>query len=199
MRQFFLDLLQQLDKLAGLKQWERLSLILDPELKKKEINDLLNILCDASNQFPLIPDEYKQSIIRQAVLTDERLIGLNAAFVYRHLNANRDRYLVKDSIVTSQDESKDMTPLTGDARQAKLKEWFDSLGPMVERADHVKNHIHEWEKTLPSKEGQAYQSSGHEKVMSSLLHIEYIKANYDKDGKPLPTWQPEDKWITDKL
>jgi hypothetical protein len=192
MRSFYLKLLQELDKLTGLKQWERLMSIEDVEVRKTEINGLLDILCRVSDQFPMIPVDDQQAIIKHAVISDKDFIGLNAKFIYRSLHTQHEKYVGREQNHETKPEAE---PLTGEARQKMLDLWLKSLNGFGEKIE-CKSHVKVWEETLPPKDkGIVYQSTGPEVVFQREMHLQYIKANYDKDGKPLPTWLPENEWL----
>jgi hypothetical protein len=193
MKDFFLKLLQELDKLTGIKQWDRLASIESVDLRKKEINDLLEILNQTSALFPLIPKDAQKSIIRHAVLSDGDFIGLNAKFVYRSLAAHKDKYFKEVAhIPTEQDPN--WKPLEGEARQEKLQLWLKSLEGFADKIE-TKSHVRELEASLPPKDkGIIYLSTGIEDIFAKQMHIQYIRENFDKDGKPLPGYLTEKEW-----
>lgn len=127
MREFFLNLLNNLDKLAGLKQLDKIYAIHGEDLEgaKKEINILLTVLCDVSKQFPFIPEYEQQKIISHAVISDPEFMSLNGSIIYKWLAKNKDRFF-KESHHIENDQAKG-EPLTGEARAAKLDEWLKSL------------------------------------------------------------------------
>lgn len=126
MREFFLNLLNNLDKLAGLKQLEKIYAAHgeDEVSAKEEINDLLNVLVRVSSQFPFIPRHEQEKIITQAVITDD-FPSLNAHVVYTWLAKHKDKYFKESHHLEKNEVTSE--PLTGEARQAKLQEWLKSL------------------------------------------------------------------------
>jgi hypothetical protein len=125
MRDFFLNLLNNLDKLAGLKQLDKIYAVHGNDIlgAKKEIKILLDVLCNVSNQFPFIPEDDQQKIITQAVISEE-FHSLNGNTLYKWLARHKDKYYRE-----AHHEKKEETaePLTGEARAAALKKWLDSL------------------------------------------------------------------------
>jgi hypothetical protein len=191
MRQFFLDLLQELQKLTGIKQYENMNL--ESDEGKKDLGELLDILVRTCETFPLIPKDAQKSILRHAVISDGDFIGLNAKFVYKSLQAHRDRFFKEAAHMPTQ-EPEGYKPLEGEARQAKLKEWMSKLQEFGEKAT-TQSHVQELVAKLPPKEkGLNYPSTRAEDVLKRELHIEYLKA-MSSSGVPKEEWEPEEDWI----
>jgi hypothetical protein len=189
MRDYFLSLLQNLDKLTGMKQYEKLCQLRD---YKTEINTLLDILCRVCEHFQFIPDEAKKQIINDAVISDPEFIGLNAKFIAKSLNARKEFYLTKkDDVVISPDA------LTGEAREARLKEWEEALNKtemmLTQRSDIYAKVREEWK----PKDGIEYKSTLTEQdILRRELHIQYVRENYHPvTREKLEHWMPEDQWI----
>lgn len=125
MREFFFDLLNNLDKLAGLKQLDKIYAAHgeDAGAAKKEIKILLDVLCNVSAQFPYIPEVDQQKIITQAVIT-EQFPSLNGNDLYKWLVRHKDKYFKESHHEATEQKGE---PLTGEARQEALKKWLDSL------------------------------------------------------------------------
>lgn len=193
MRAFFLDLLNNLDKLTGLKQMERLTAMPDA---KKEINDLLDVLCRVSALFPLIPEEDQKKIIHQAVISDLELTSLNARIVYKWLVTHKDKYF-RESHHVPNEQDPESKPLEGEARQEQLKIWASKLNEFASNVT-TKSHVQAFEESLPPKEkGTVYKST--KSISEARLHLQYIKENYDPiSGKPLLTWKSESDWLTSR-
>lgn len=190
MREFFLNLLQNLDKISGLKQYEKLC---QTEKPKEEIKMLLDILCRVCDQFPFIPFEDKKRIISDAAIADAEFIGLNAKIIFKWLNAKRSNYIKesKDEVVISPDA------LTGDAMQKRLDEWLQAVNSvdvnLTNRVDIYQTVREQWK---PKEGTPAYKHQDDTLVINHQRHLEYLKANYEaRSGKPLPTWMPENEWI----
>lgn len=194
MKEFFLEILNSLDKLTGLKQMEKLGAMPDP---KKEVNELLDILCRVSSQFPLIPKEDQKKIVRQAVISDPELTSLNARIVYKWLNTYRDKYF-KEAAHIPEEQDPNWKPLEGTERQKKLNEWMESLSK-IESKVITKSHVKTWEETLPRKNENAYPSTKAEDVLKAELHLQWIRENHDRDGNPLPTYVEEEIWLKNKV
>ena len=189
MREFFFHLLQNLDKLTGMKQFEKLSQAQNP---KEEIKTLLDILCRVCDQFPYIPDEDKKRIIQDATIADQEFIGLNAKIIFKWLNAKREFYMKdpKDEVVIHPDA------LTGEAMQKRLDEWKEALAKVeinyTQRAD-VRSAV--WTQWQPKEGTPVYHAPQNDVVTDHQRHLDYLKANYDpRTAKPLPTWVPEKEW-----
>jgi hypothetical protein len=188
MKEFFLDLLQELDKLTGIKQWDRIS------HSKDETNELLDILTRTCQMFPLIPVDAQKSILRHAVISDGDFIGLNAKWVYKSLNAQRDRFFKEAAHIPSEVDP-NWKPVEGEARNEWLKKWQESLGSFG--TSPTKSHVQELVERLPPKEkGHSYPSTSAEKVLAAMLHNDYIRANYNPDGSKKEGWKEENEWLT---
>lgn len=186
MREFFYNLLQNLDKLAGLKQYEKLTQTPNP---KQEINTLLDILCRVCDQFPFIPEQDKIKIINDSVVADQEFIGLNAKIIFKWLNAKREFYMKEKG-------EPEISPdaLTGEAREQRLQEWLQAVnkaeGIMTERSDPYKTVREQW--TNPT--GEKYKPLTEEQIYQRVRHLEYIRQNYDSKGKPVPDWISEEEF-----
>lgn len=181
MRDYFLQLLQNIDKLAGLKQYEKICQMND---FKKEINTLLDILCRVCSQFPFIPDDDKKRIIDDAVIADQEFIGLNAKIIYKWLSLKKEFYMKEIGEPEISPEA-----LTGEARQNRLKEWQKAVNglEMVQSSTDKFDHI----KSIKPIDGEVYVPKK-QNDYEYQRHLYYIQDNYDaKTGKELPTWISE--------
>lgn len=92
-------------------------------------------------------------------------------------------------------------PLTGEARQARLKEWMEQ----VQKGDIVKpvgklsyKEIADEGGWLPKKPAP-YPSTNESEVLKRLIHQEYIRTNYDpRTQDKLPGWMIEEDWVNSK-
>lgn len=170
MKDFFYKLLQDLDKLCGLKQYEKLMQSND---RKTEINTLLDILCRVTDQFTYIPAKDQQRIISEAVIMDMEFQGLNARIVWKWLNAKKDIYFQEIAHVPSQNDS---VPLTGEAREARLKEWQEALNALP----YVNSKPVSFEKVRDiSTSTESGYKPNHEATEKHARHIAWIQANYN--------------------
>lgn len=191
MRDFFLDLLNNLDKLTGLKQLEKLMALPDP---KKEINQLLDILCRTCEMFPLIPKDAQKSIISHYVVSDGELTSLNAKIVFKWLNANREKYFKEAAHIPTEPDP-NWKPLEGEARAKWLAEWQKSLQGIGEGTPTI-SHVKQLEMSLPKKTATYHPVTTADDIMQKELHIQYIRENYDPITKEKrPTWLAEDEWL----
>lgn len=188
MREYFLGVLQNLDKLTGMKQYEKL---LQTQDYKTEIKTLLDILCRVCDYYPFIPDENKQSIINDAILSDPEFIGLNAKFISKSLNSRAEHFRQASDTVTISSDA-----LTGEERDKRLAEWMNAVNQaeavMTQPAKSDYSFIQGYKPT----DGREYKSkTSIEDLLNHARHVEYIKQNYDvRTGKPLPTWISEDEF-----
>lgn len=205
MRAYFLNLLNNLDKLAGLKQLDKIHALYpgNKEAVKKEINELLDACCNASSLFPFIPEEDQQKILTHFVITEE-FPSLNAAMVYKALNRQKDKYYKESHHIEKQSDP----PLTGEARQKKLAEWLEALNatPVAQSVAPLENHeisnekrkmqsTIEWLKEKP-KDWQIHRKSSADELNAHDLHLEWIRENYHPHtAKPIEGWIPEKEWL----
>ena len=191
MRDFFLQLLNKLDKLTGLKQMDKL---MSMPNHKQEINDLFDILCRVSDQFGYIPKDDQQRIISENVITDPEFIGLNAKIVFKWLSAAKGPYL--KTLEQTEPMPEGYKPLEGEDRAKAIQEWQDSLKSLE---THVKpelggTRLKSALEELPVLKG--YKSPGLEDLRRAELHTQYVRENYEAiTGKPKPDWIEENKWL----
>ena len=187
MRAYFKQLLKNLDKLTGIRQYEKLCQTPKP---KEEIKLLLDILCRVTDQFQYIPDDQKKHIIDDAVISDQEFIGLNAKFIAKSLNAKKEFYLGKEDDVVIHPDA-----LTGEARQARIREYLAAINgmAMVTDSTNFKEDRYAHIKSIQPSDGQAYKPN--EKTSYEIQrHMEYVKDNYDGSGNKLPTWIEESEY-----
>lgn len=184
MKDYFLQLLQNLDKLTGMKQYEKLMQMSE---YKREINTLLDILCRVCEQFPFIPDEDKKRIINDAVISDGDFIGLNAKFIAKSLNLRKEFYMsLKDDVAIHPDA------LTGEAREKRLQEWLKAINgmEMMNTKEDPYAHI----RAIQPRDGQAYEPQ-QQNEYERQRHFDYIQDNFDSiTGKILPTGISEEEY-----
>lgn len=196
MKEYFLDLLNNLDKLAGLRQVEKI--MASSPNAKAEINELLEVLVRVSEQFPYIPMQDQKNIISAAVVTDGDFTSLNARIVYKWLAIHKDKYFKEAAHIQQKDEN--WVPLTGEARMARLKEWEKSLegfddhqlkGKFVPFADVREIEMKEEKRIPPSPED----------LQMIQLKIEYGRLYSDNNtGRKIKPGSPTfDEWMKTKL
>jgi hypothetical protein len=201
MRLFFLELLNNLHLLTGLRQLDKM-LSGSPTASegKEEINQLIDVMVRVAQQFPYIPEQDQKNIISNAVITDQEFTGLNARVIYKWLALHKDKYF-KESQHVQEMPTEDWQPLTGDARLARLKEWEQALAPMMERANTT-DRVALKEKMILGHERTEkviHHSTPAEEVEKRLLHNKWIGENHDpKTGKPLDTWKSEEDWLKEQ-
>lgn len=122
MREFFFNILTTLDKLTGLQQFNKINEMPDP---KREINELLDMLCAVCNQFGTIPEDDKKRIIEDAILADPEFKGLNAKIIFKWLVSKREMYIKPETDKEVLPEG--YKPLTGAERDAAIKLWQEAL------------------------------------------------------------------------
>lgn len=90
--------------------------------------------------------------------------------------------------------------LTGKERQARINEWLDEVNksPLMKRTARLSHkQIMEEGDWLPKKDGVNYPSCSESEVKKRLLHLEYLKQNYDpRTQDPMPNWIEEDEWVS---
>lgn len=122
MREFFRSELKSLELKTGYKQYERL---LERENWKQDLDELLDILVRVCDQFPYIPDQDKETIIRNNVVSDGEFTGYNGRIIFKWLSQAKNKYFKELAHV----EIKAPEPLTGEEREKWIKAWNESLGP----------------------------------------------------------------------
>lgn len=200
MREYFLDLLNNLDTLAGLRQLEKIYAAAgdDRGAAITEINKLLTALENVSKLFPYIPEAEQQKIINLAVISEE-FPNLNANLVYRWLNRHRDKYFKESHHVKQEQEA---PPVTGEAKQKWIDKWMQEVDKIGKSAPVVmeRDAKMEWLRKRPVEmQEQGYTPPTEEEVRSRELHIRYIRENYDPyTGKQKEGWISEEEWLKRK-
>lgn len=186
MKSYFLTILKNLDKLTGLRQYEKLCQM--PEYKA-EIAKLLDVLVRVCEQFPMIPDVAKCRIIDTNIVADPEFTGLNARVVFKWLNQHKELYSKPQ-----QEQDENWEPLTGEAREKRLQEWLEALSKteaaVTERSDPYKTVREQW----TSHSTEKYKPLTPEQVYEKARHLEYIKHNYDANGKKVDHWITEEEF-----
>lgn len=206
MKEFFWNLLNNLDKMAGLKQLDKIYAAHgeDKEGAKKEIKMLLDVLCNVSSQFQFISEVEQQKIITQSVISED-FPSLNGNTVYKWLARHKDKYFKESHHM--QEDKPGAEPLTGEARQAKLKEWLAALANteqmLIAKATDQELSIEtrkqagnlEWLRNRP-KEVRSYRAPTRQELEARELHLQWIAENFDtRTGAKLPSWLPEEEWL----
>lgn len=197
MREYFLDILNNLDTLAGLRQLDKIYAAAgdNPGAAITEINKLLTALCNVSKLFPFIPAAEQQKIINQAVISEE-FPNLNANLVYKWLNRHKDKYFKESHHVP---EAPAGPPLTGEEKQKWLDKWLVEVEKIGKSAPLPKESSREmeWLRKRPVEMQElGYTPPSEEKVLAHDLHIEYLRENYDVyTGKPKEGWISENEWL----
>lgn len=188
MRDYFKNLLQNLDKLTGMKQYEKLC---QSEKPKEEIKTLLDILCRVSDQFPYIPDEDKKRIINDAVIADQEFIGLNAKIIYKWLAQKKEFYFNETTEPVIHPEA-----LTGEARDKRIAEFLEAINSFETIATKETSYQVVREQWKRPEGVDVYRPNNDAAILyEKERHLEYIRKNYDARTKaPLPTWIPEDEF-----
>lgn len=195
MKEFLLNLLNNLDKLAGLRQIENIyAAHSDANEARREINTLLDLLVNICNQFHYIPDQDKQNIIHHNVVTDQDFKSLNARIVYKWLNAQKDKYYKELAHIPTV-ETETVEIVTGQKRDEYYEQWLKALAPMQDRINITSTNrdvlILGHERQGPTD----YTPLSEDDVTRREKHLRYIKENFDsKTGKKLPDWMEETRW-----
>lgn len=195
MKEFFLELLNNLDKLAGLRQLENIyKAHSDQDAALSEINTLMDLLVNISLKFPYIPEQAQRDIITHNVVTDPEFTSLNARIVYKWLNAQKDKYYKELAHIPTV-ETETVEIVTGQKRDEYYEQWLKALAPIQDRINTTSTKR---EVLILGHERQGptdYTPLSEDDVTRREKHLRYIKENFDaKTGKKLPDWIEETKW-----
>lgn len=188
MREFFLNLLNKLDKLTGFRQMDKLMAMPDA---KQEINELLDILCGTCRQFNYIPEDDQKKIITENVITDADFQGLNAKILYKWFHANKGKFLKE----LAHEETKPVEGykiLEGEAREEKIKEWLGAIAKVgtVSQPQLSGTRLKQNFEDIPKMDYKVKDPAAH------ALHLQWLKECFDaKTGKPNENYIEESKWI----
>jgi hypothetical protein len=199
MKQFFFNLLESLDKVAGIRQLDKIyAAYKTKEEAKPEINLLLNELCSVCERFDYIPRADMQRIIQDGILTDPEFFGLHGRFIFKCLSKACGAYYKEPVEAVKLPEGvESYEPLTGEARAKWLDEWLNVLKKADDNTkmtftnasgSKLKANLSE----LPETKG--YKPPTAETVYLMQLHDQYIRENYTPLGEKKANWASELEW-----
>lgn len=190
MRDFFKAEMRTLKVKTGLNQYENISSLPDAQDQLKTLFDGLVSIC---NEFPFIPDEAKQIIIREAIIKDQEFTGLNARVIWKWLNGKKDLYFKEMAHQKIEEQSE---PLTGEERDKWLQEWLKVVqGGVMQSVPKVDMYA-DMKKRLAPDHTEKYIPDP-EKIIQHELHLQWIKENTDPKTGEI-TGVDEKTWLKNK-
>jgi len=201
MRQFFFTLLNNLYKMAGLRQLEKIyEEFPDKKDHTREINALIDELCKVCGMFSYIPEMDMQNIIRDKIYSDPKFIGLNGKILFNWFDIVKGPYysrFIDEQSKKEQTEKVNAEPLTGEARAKAIKEWQAALNKIghPEKIDNAGSKLkNKFEQLADNTE--KYRPPSDDYFFERQMHVEWIKANFHPVTKEkLPGYVPEKEWI----
>lgn len=138
-------------------------------------------------------------LVADPVLANRSMIE-NRKHVYNRLiRMDYDRVFPQlQQPVKEEKKEHEEPPLTGEAREKKLKEWLEVVNnaPVAYAPPKLTSQQIKEEGDWVAKKVPPYPSTSPEQVAKMILHHEYVKENYNLiTGDPLESWMPEDQWI----
>ena len=199
MRQFFFNLLESLDKVAGIRQLDKIYAAHETkEAARIEINLLIDELCNACNRFDYIPRTDMQRIIQDGILSDPEFFGLHGRIIFKWLSKNCGAYY-KEKIepIELPEGVEKYEVVTGEKKQEYLDQWMKSLKSFddsvkvgTKPGTQMKKMLDE----LPKMDD--YRMPTAEQLMLHDLHIEWLRANFHPvTREKLPGYLSEDEWL----
>ena len=192
MKDFLFDCLENLEALTGkgqLRFWAN-----DPDGAQKRKVCLMGMKL-ACADYPFIPDEDKQRIIRDQMVKDQNYEQLNAQVIHRWLSAAARSYQTH-----SQFSEEDLLPRDqhGNPAEAAPPEVADKY--LAEfKASLVKIGTPQRPEWKVAKREEYEPSTTPEEVHKRLLHSEYLRQNYHPiTQEKLPGWMSEEEWLNQK-
>lgn len=201
---FFYSEFETLRAKTGIRQFEQLNELPD---SAKQIHDIIEFMCQECQKPPyhVVRDEVKQRVISRAIVEDQDFIGLNAKFVQRALAkwwmVNGDRVMEAmnqqeptSKVVLTEEQKRKIDAIANKFLAELLQDDGPKLVPKME-SGVAKVEGKEWTSDLERKAIQ-YPITTAEEAIERELHREWARTNHSLyDGKPLPTWKPEQEWI----
>lgn len=189
--------------MAGLRQLEKIYEEFPNEQDhKREINSLLDELCKVCGKFSYIPEMDMQNIIRDNILSDTSFYGLNAKKIYEWFDKVKGPYHARYMDEQSKKEQPEVVnaePLTGEAKEAKIKEWLAAVNKILppEKLENSGSKLREnLYAGVEQTERIAYNKPSLEELEERERHHAWIVANFDpKTAKPLPEFMEEEQWL----
>jgi hypothetical protein len=127
MRQFFKNEFKTLEIKTGLKQYDK---IMERDDHEEIMNALLDEMVRVCGLYSFIPDNDKENIIKQNILTDPEFTGFNGKIIYKWLAAAKHLYFKEQAHIDSKAPA-GYKVLEGKERDEAIKKWLASLGDGV--------------------------------------------------------------------
>lgn len=197
MKDFFMQLLENLHLIAGLRQLENIYATYSdtPEGQtkaNKEVAELIKTLCEACAEHSYIPVDQQQKIIVRESRTDKEYKSLNYRVVWGWLDKNKHLYFKEEA---HKESAPSAPPVTGEVREKYINQLLEAISK-VGNPQTTRAPVKEMLQSLPK--GEAYKPND-EYAIQRELHLQYIRENYDKyTGNKLPTWVSEQEWLKQK-
>jgi hypothetical protein len=164
---------------------------------KRNFDLCIDAMVRVSAQFPYIKDEDQKAIITRMMMEDKKYESLNARTIYAWLEMNKGSYFAEANapeeipFVELSDEEKANIDKIADEYKAKLiGQKLDAKG-----IEEDMKRIQEEDKIRIEGQKGGHPSTPIEKVAAMKLHDQYIRENYDMDGKKRECWTEESEWL----
>lgn len=199
MRQFFFDILNNLYKMAGLRQLEKIyEEFPDKKDHIREINALLDELCKVCGMFSYIPEIDIQNIIRDKIYSDPKFIGLNGKILFNWFDSVKGPYFARS--IEQVKIPEDYKPLTGEAREKMIDLFLKSVMAIAppEKAEFKGTQLRNSLPAVPETENKYYyQPPSLEEIEARERHTAWIRANFNYlTGEKNDDFVPEKEWIS---
>jgi|SRR6185295_14786951 len=211
MREFLVNILKDLKRLTGVKQYEEIAS--NPngkEAAQKELDALLEPMLEVCNLYPYISDIDKQKIIRAKVISAKEFYGLNARFVKLAFEEVKDIYYresgyietnallnVKESNAVPLGECSEETQRLVKEMTAKLA--AGGIQKITPVNDHELKSIQTEDELRVKKTAlsTSYKQPSENEILKRQLHLEWIKENINPLTKEL-IGMDETEWLLNK-
>jgi hypothetical protein len=188
MKAFFKQCLDELEQINGCRQLFYIQS--DPDGKKK-IEVLLAGMIEASNQFPYIPQEAQEGIIKKMMRQDQDYQELNSRTIWKWLDLHKGKYQLEPN----KEEYPIQTNELSEETKRMIKDYLNELATGFKIPPMTRQDIEREGQERLKMKGASYIPNP-EYAVERILHVEYLKANYHPiTQERLPGWMSENEWL----
>lgn len=197
MKEFFKQCLKDLESLTGLRQ---LYFLQTDEDGERKVDVVITGMILAAADYPYIPQEAQQKIIREQMVKDQTYEALNSRVVHKWLTLAAGKYYRESSHQETQ--GKAVPPAPPEVAQKYTQQLLASLSevgrevPQLTPAQILAEGQPVKDPAVRGSVASGWPSLSAEEVHKRRLHLEYIRANYHPiTQEKLPGWMEEEEWI----
>lgn len=195
MRDFLRQCLKDLQPLTGNRQLFFLESDLEDGVRKIEV--CLAGMVAACKDYPYIPEDAQQKIIREQMVKDQQYEELNSRTIHKWLSQASRAYITHSQFseddLMPRDENGNIVPAAPPEVAEKYLSQFQA--ELVKVGNATRTAISAMRREISPQE----RSTSLEEVKKKLLHTEYLRQNYHHiTREKLHGWMSEEEWLNQK-